>query len=198
MIRNISWCGIALIGVTGCAASAVDEASAVKTHASLQVTLSTELDHVLLARWEGFKSLATELPNREVLSVELIRTRNDATAAVLTIAQNGEPIRYFVMGDSRGIVRPLGYQLAARAEAAAAAEAFTASAGEIDPSLVTLGVPPPQQPGTPGVVAAGARLLLAAFNDGDWASGSSFVASPVDANNANIAKDNPAGNNPHR
>ena len=61
-----------------------------------QATLSKEVHDVLVARWEGFKRLARTLPNRQILAVELVRTRDDETAAVLTIVQNGEPVRYLI------------------------------------------------------------------------------------------------------
>lgn len=61
-----------------------------------------ELLRVRLARWEGWKQLARQLPNHHILSVELVRTRNDETAAVFTVVRHHHPVQFLVRGDSRG------------------------------------------------------------------------------------------------
>src|SRR4051812_6203350 len=61
--------------------------------------LSKSLQDVVVARWQGFRSLARQLPQHSVLAVELIRTRQDQTAAVITLGQNGDAVRYAVIGD---------------------------------------------------------------------------------------------------
>src|SRR4029079_12977432 len=64
-----------------------------------------ELMKVRLARMEGWKQLAKQLPNHHILSVELVRTRNDETAAVLTIVRHHQPVQFLVRADSRGRVK---------------------------------------------------------------------------------------------
>ena len=68
-------------------------------------TMPKEVHDVLVARWEGFRTLARKLPDHHVLAVELIRTLNDETVAVFTIVRDGEPVRTVVTGDSRGRVK---------------------------------------------------------------------------------------------
>jgi len=128
-----------------------------------QATLSKEVHDVLVARWEGFKRLARTLPNRQILAVELVRTRDDETAAVLTIVQNGEPVRYLVTGDAHG-------RLKARTQPPRSASddaqriALAAEDPAIDPGVIAIGDPPPKKNGTPGIVAVAGNLLSAAFD----------------------------------
>ena len=64
-----------------------------------------ELLKVRLARWEGWKQLAKQLPNHHILSVEMMRTRNDETAAVFTVVRHHQPVQFLVRADSRGRVK---------------------------------------------------------------------------------------------
>jgi hypothetical protein len=64
-----------------------------------------EMTKVRLARWEGWKQLAKQLPNHHILSVELVRTRNDETAAVITVVRHHHPVQFLVRADSRGRVK---------------------------------------------------------------------------------------------
>jgi hypothetical protein len=64
-----------------------------------------ELTKVRLARMEGWKQLAKQLPNHHILSVELVRTRNDETAAVFTVVRHHQPVQFLVRADSRGRVK---------------------------------------------------------------------------------------------
>ncbi|MGH9889480.1 MAG: hypothetical protein ACREBE_28365, partial [bacterium] len=65
-----------------------------------------ELQKVRLARMEGWKQLAKQLPDHHILSVELVRTRNDETAAVFTVVRHHQPVQFLVRADSRGRVKP--------------------------------------------------------------------------------------------
>src|SRR6185295_795562 len=64
-----------------------------------------EMTKVRLARLEGWKQLAKQLPNHHILSVELMRTRNDETAAVFTVVRHHQPVQFLVRADSRGRVK---------------------------------------------------------------------------------------------
>jgi hypothetical protein len=151
-----------------------------------RVSLSKEVRDVKVARWEGFRRLAKRLPNHHVLSVELLRTRNDETAAVFTIVRDGRPFQTVVMGDANGRVHPhdcgprqwmldMDARDAAAQDAAAqgtepqAAAMMTAAddagdTGDAEPDGFAFGGPPPKQPPEPGVIATGTVLLAAAFN----------------------------------
>jgi|GEM_PF-6792627 len=150
-----------------------------------KVSLAKEVRDVKIARWEGFRRLAKRLPNHHVLSVELIRTRNDETAAVFTIVRDRQPVQTVVVGDANGRVhthdcgpRQWMLELEARAPMAYDAEslgaepramAMTAAddagdTGDADPDGFAFGGPPPKQPPEPGVIAVGTVLLAAAFN----------------------------------
>lgn len=130
--------------------------------------LSREVQDVVAARREGFKRLAKALPDREVLAIELIRTRDDEIAAVLTLVENGEPVRYVVMGDATGNALSLEHQR----RAAKASKTFAARSGglfaaaltippsafdglPLDPSTIAISTPPPHGPVRPGVVPVG-------------------------------------------
>lgn len=95
------------------------------------------------AQWRAFQQLASTLPSRRVLSVELTRTTSDETAAIFTVVSDGEPVRYVVTRDAHGSVT-------AHVDAPAA----TAAAS------TPLGIP-----GIPGaIVAVAAEMLAAAFD----------------------------------
>jgi len=134
-----------------------------------QAMVSKEVHDVRVARWEGFKRLARKLPNHHILSVELIRTRHDETAAIFTVVRNREPVQYVVMGDARGRVKAAGSEHYATV-AMASMEATTLADGPtnaVDPDIIALGEPPPKEPPPPGIVAVGGGLLAAAFDIGE-------------------------------
>jgi len=136
-----------------------------------QTAISTEVHDVLAARWQGFRRLAKTLPNHHILAVELIRTLNDETIAVFTTVRNGEPVRSVVRGDAHGRVRSLDWHHAAAVShhAPVHPEPKVVSSGDaVDPAIVALGHPPPEEPVTPGVVAIGGSLLGAAFDVGEF------------------------------
>jgi len=131
-----------------------------------QATESKEVHDVLVARWRGFQTLAKTLPNHHILAVELIRTLEDTTIAVFTVVKDGTPIRYVVTGDSRGRVKANPGHCASPDKAEA--DFGTKLVPDVaDPAVIALGIPPPQQPSTPGVVAVGGGLLAAAFDVGE-------------------------------
>jgi hypothetical protein len=156
-----------------------------------------ELLKVRLARMEGWKQLAKQLPNHHILSVELVRTRNDETAAVFTVVRHHHPVQFLVRADSRGRVKASqldpgcddhghghdhghgqgGYEGKAshglEAVALSATAAPLAAAGEdpADPNAIPLGRPPNKEPPTPGILALGAALLGTAFDLGEQLPG---------------------------
>jgi hypothetical protein len=69
------------------------------------MTLSKEQAYqVQMAKWEGWRRLAKQLPDHHLLAVELLRTRDDQTAAVFTAVRNHEVVQFVVRGDARGRV----------------------------------------------------------------------------------------------
>src|SRR5882724_3057435 len=140
--------------------------------------VSKEVRDVKVARWEGFKQLAKRLPDHHVLSVELVRTEHDETAAVLTIVRDGQPVQYVVMGDAQGRVKPQQREPdpdKPRADAqptphlAMAAGTSPSGDGSASPASVALGEPPVKQPPTPGIVAFGSALMTTTFALGEQA-----------------------------
>lgn len=127
-----------------------------------------ELREFKIAQWDGFKEMAQRLKNHHILGTELVRTINDETIAVITVAYRGEPVQYVVWGDAQGRVKaqqptkphlpPLTHGLAGETRAAATAGT---------PDTFALGEPPIKQPPTPGIVALGAALLASAFGLGE-------------------------------
>jgi hypothetical protein len=91
---------------------------------------------LLSVQWRGFQQLAKTLPNRKILSVELSRTDHDETTAIFTVVKDGEPVRYVVVRDSHGNVKPTP-------------EAASAEAGS---------------PLLPGLIAVATEMLSAAFD----------------------------------
>jgi hypothetical protein len=131
-----------------------------------------EVHDVRLARWEGFKRLARRLPNHHILSVELIRTRRDETAAVFTVVRNHVPVQHVVMGDAYGRVKPTngGPYRTASDDTSDQMEVITLAEGPTnaaDPDIIALGQLPSMEPPPPGIVAVGAGLLAAAFDVGE-------------------------------
>lgn len=126
---------------------------------------SKDLRDFKAAQWEGFKEMAQRFKNHHILGTELVRTANDETIAVITVAYRGEPVQYVVWGDAQGRVKaqqpkPRTHGLAAESHAALAAAGGT-------PDTFALGEPPVKQPPTPGIVALGAALLASAFGLGE-------------------------------
>jgi hypothetical protein len=152
-------------------------------------TLSDPVDEVRMARWAGWRRLARKLPNH-ILSVELIRTERDETAAVFTVSTDGKVKQYLVVGDAKGRVKGADYKgfpkrceedreswrkessgqkLALRDERGDQTFAFRVIALEdgVDPNAIALGEPPPKDPPPPGVLSLGAALLTTTFDLGD-------------------------------
>jgi hypothetical protein len=135
-----------------------------------QVMVAKEVHDVRLARWAGFKRLAKRLPNHQILSVELVRTRHDETAAIFTVVKDYEPVQYVVMGDAHGRVRVVEPGQLVPASTAASMEAITLADGPVyaaDPDVIALGQPPLKEPPPPSIMAVGAGLLSAAFDVGE-------------------------------
>jgi hypothetical protein len=144
-----------------------------------QVMVAKEVHDVRLARWAGFKRLAKRLPNHQILSVELVRTRHDETAAVFTVVKDHEPVQYVVMGDANGRVRVVDPGQLAPASTAASMEAITLADGPVyaaDPDVIALGQPPLKEPPPPSIMAVGAGLLSAAFDVGELVQAGSTMA----------------------
>jgi hypothetical protein len=143
-----------------------------------QVMVAKEVHDVRLARWAGFKRLAKRLPNHQILSVELVRTRHDETAAVFTVVKDHEPVQYVVMGDANGRVRAVEPGQLAPASTAASMEAITLADGPVnaaDPDVIALGQPPLKEPPPPSIMAVGAGLLSAAFDVGEMVQAGSTM-----------------------
>jgi hypothetical protein len=88
--------------VLGCTGNPAAESSAVQAEATENAALSKALQDVAIARWEGFRSLAKQLPGRGIAAVELFRTRQDQTVAVFTTVTSGQLIRSVAFGDGCG------------------------------------------------------------------------------------------------
>lgn len=143
-----------------------------------QVMVAKEVHDVRLARWAGFKRLAKRLPNHQILSVELVRTRHDETAAVFTVVKDQEPVQYVVMGDANGRVRVVEPGQLAPASSAGSMDAITLADGPVnaaDPDVIALGQPPLKEPAPPSIMAVGAGLLSAAFDVGELVQGGSTM-----------------------
>jgi hypothetical protein len=154
-----------------------------------------ELTKVRLARMEGWKQLAKRLPNHHILSVELVRTRNDETAAVFTVVRHHHPVQFLVRADARGRVKANqldegcddgrdhgghdhggyetkgGHAPGQAVEAVALAATAAAAEDPVDPNLITLGHPPDKEPPPPGILALGSALLGTAFDLGEQLPG---------------------------
>jgi hypothetical protein len=159
-----------------------------------------ELLKVRLARWEGWKQLAKQLPNHHILSVELVRTRNDETAAVFTVVRHHQPVQFLVRADARGRVKSPstnqgcddrghghgpdhghghgqgGYEEKAShgvqaVALSAMAAPLAAEDDPMDPNIIALGHPPEKEPPTPGILALASALLGTAFDLGEQIPG---------------------------
>lgn len=131
------------------------------------------------AEWEGYRRLAKLLPDHHVLSVQLIRTRTNETAAIFTTVRHGQPVRSVLMGDARGRAYPNQYEPQHDEDCGPNGpriEAFaqvTPVGGDSDgsdqmtPDTVAIGSPPVKQPITPGLIALGTTLLAATFDLGE-------------------------------
>ena len=166
-------CAISITAL-GCTSHPADSSTAVPAEPALQASqdaaLSGALREVAIARWEGVRSLARQLPGRAVLAVELYRTPQDQTLAVFTTVGSGEPVRSAVIGDAHGVVQPAEIQ-AETIERIASGTATPPAPGSVDPSVVALGQPPPRQPPEPGIVAAASDVLATAFASEALATG---------------------------
>ncbi len=155
-----------------------------------ELIVSKEVRDIRAAEWEGFKRLAKHLPNHQVLGVNLIRTRNNLTAAVFTVVRNGEPVQMVVLGDARGQLLP-NQDFPRRADGSACSHEHVlfalqsdvtgdGSGGSTDPATtaglpssgdpgdtmpdaMAIGQPPVKGPVQPGVVGLAGPLLSAAF-----------------------------------
>jgi hypothetical protein len=138
-----------------------------------KVTVAKEVRDVKAAEWEGFQRLAERLPNHHILAVELIRTRDNQTAAVFTIVRDGRPFQTVVMGDARGQVNPKDCSpRPVTHDAVHGVEAKLASPDSLgddstSPDIIALGGPPPKQPVDPAIVSLGTVLLSSTFNLGE-------------------------------
>jgi hypothetical protein len=159
-----------------------------------------ELTKVRLARLEGWKQLAKQLPNHHILSVELMRTRNDETAAVFTVVRHHQPVQFLVRADSRGRVKASqtglgcddhghghghghdhgGYETKSghvqgqgveAVALAATAAPMGAAEDTSDPNAIPLGYPPEKEPPPPGILALGSALLGTSFDLGEQLPG---------------------------
>jgi len=134
-------------------------------------TLSKETTDIQVARWKGFEVLARALKNRHILGVEMFRTLKDETVAIITISRNGEPVRFMLRADEHGKVRPSDCPPRQLDHGKSPMHLMHANAvpddGAMDPSIVSVGHPPPTEPTTPGLVAVIEGLLTDAFNVGE-------------------------------
>ena len=160
------------------------------------MTISPEqVREVRAALWQGWIRMAKELPNHHILSVELLRTHNNETAAVITAVKDHVPVRYVVRGDASGRLKPNATEhcdphdkhghgehghgdpnprsaaapvMAAPVMAATVMAApLSGSDGGLTPEGMALGEPPPQQDPRPGIIALGGSLLSVAFGVGE-------------------------------
>jgi hypothetical protein len=134
--------------------------------------------------------MAKELPNHHILSVELLRTHNDETVAVITAVKDHMPVRFVVRGDASGQLKPgikdhcdphakHGHDEHGHGEhghgeyghgdpnakhaVSAMAMKLNAPDDTVTPEGMALGEPPPQQPPRPGMIGIGGALLAVAF-----------------------------------
>lgn len=103
------------------------------------------------AQWDRFRQLAAQMPDHHVLAIELVRTPDNATAAVFTVAQNGVPVRSIVFGDERGVALPTS-------EYGRRYEALVKSDVDVDVAVA-------QPLALPALASLGSTLLASAFND---------------------------------
>lgn len=137
-----------------------------------QWDVSKEVHDVKSAQWEGYKRMAAMLPDRRVLSVQLIRTRDDETAAVVVLVRNGQPVQQIVFADARGRVYADQDQRPASGDpgAAASARASVDLTGTVSPDTVALGQPPISEPPGAAALAIANAMLNSAFDQGETAA----------------------------
>lgn len=118
------------------------------------------------------------LGKHHILSIELVRTRDDGTAAVFTVYRHHKPVQYVVHGDSCGRPKSAGGQ--SQTQSGEAAPMMMRSAVVSNPKPedgppyeadMALGEPPPKEPPPPGIVALGQALLSTAFDLGEQLPG---------------------------
>jgi hypothetical protein len=173
--EGLGACAIS-VAVLSCASSLGELSSTRQSESSISerddIELSKSLRDVVVARWQGFRSLAKQLPDHNILAVELIRTSQDQTAAVITLGQNGDAVRYAVIGDAHGVPLSLALQHQAVSALQLPEEnAVATDGGSIDPAFVSIGQPPPSEPTRPGIRAAASDLLRSAFGGESLATG---------------------------
>jgi hypothetical protein len=133
-------CAMALQG--GCATR--EESPGDRVSSQLQVSsAATQQDvaQMLSARAQVWNQLAANLPDGQVLSIELIHSQPDQPFAVYTVVKAHQAVQNVV------------------GHPPTAAEFTSAEA-------IALGEPPPKQPPEPGIVVQGTSLLNTAFGQG--------------------------------
>lgn len=146
------------------------------------------VDAVRLARWEEWERMAKEMPRgHHILSVELLRTKPNETAVVLTVVHNHRLVQYELRGDGKGgnprpvisrkhvppVCHEPGYeQIVPHLAAFIARDVGDLGDGGPIANGVAIGDPPPKEPPQPGAVALGGSLLTTTFNLGENAVGS--------------------------
>ena len=129
--------------------------------------LASELAAILAVRQQGFDLLAGRYPDKTTLAIELIRTTDDATAAIFTVAQGSQAARYIVMGDGDGRVPEPTRSTTAAPDASTSSAVSLVANGVIDPA--TLAISGASRHGTDNLdlVRTGARLLANVFGSID-------------------------------
>jgi hypothetical protein len=141
---------------------------------------------VRIARWEGWRRLAKQLPNHHVLAVELLRIGPDDTVAIFTVVKHREPVQHVVHGDSRGQLKKFvdhggqggqggqgGYggkddgAPPQQHTLSLTMELKSTDGGGLDANSIAMGDPPPKEPPPPGITALGGVMLGASFGVGD-------------------------------
>lgn len=116
-------------------------------------TLASELAAIVAGRQHGFDLLANRLPDKTTLAIELLRTTDDAAAAIFTVAQGGKARRYVVMTDGSGRM-----QENARPTSLASAIA-SVDDDIIDPATLAIAEALPGDADNLGLATMGERLL---------------------------------------
>jgi hypothetical protein len=142
------------------------------------------VDQVRAARWEEWRRTAHKLPDHHILSIELLRTPEDRTLAVITAVRHREPVQYVLEGDARGgSVKPRvshhcppdprgdapgAPKLQALVEAPIASDG-TGSAASAD--SIALGEPPPKQEPPAAIISLGSTAMKLTFDAGEHLHG---------------------------
>jgi hypothetical protein len=129
---------------------------------------------------DSWREMAATLPDHHVLAVEMYRVSRNETVAVFTLVKKGKVVQEVLRGDGRGLnVRPeirqrdaqygsvdMGRKL--QVEALMIADAADGDGdGDVNPSMIAIGSPPPQQPADPGIIAVGGVGLQNSFDTGE-------------------------------